>query len=348
MIGRVVSLFCGAGGLDYGFARAGFSILRALDSDRWACLTYSESMRVEAECVDVVQEEFQEADLVIGGPPCQGVSNYRGSIEHRKPFTLFRRFIEVVKECDACGFVMENVRGLATMYQGVYLRRFLRLAESAGYNVAYFALNAKDFGVAQSRTRIFFIGFKKSLDVEYEIPEPTHGPLAGTSYVTIGQALRGMPSPEDEDVCFESFSPVYWSRNRRRGWDDVSWVIPAWCRHVPLHPDSPPLEKRGGIWAPTAPLSRYRRFSWFECAALQGFPRWWSFLGGAETKYRLVGNAVPPPVALAVAKSLKAAKLSEAGAEGSMLIKASWRPRLVGGAGSVKWEIMASSNQPAL
>jgi len=340
----VASLFCGAGGLDLGFSRAGFCTTYAVDSDPLACRTYAAYMGLVPDCRDLAevnrQRERQEFDVVIGGPPCQGVSNYRGR-SRRDPSAAaaFKEFFKFVRRVQPACFVMENVRGLVTMYGGSYLRLCLRSALEAGYNVAYFALNAADFGVAQSRTRLFVVGFQKGLDARLTLPSPTHGPRAGRSYFTIRDALDGLGEPESGDVCREGFSPVFWTRNRRREWWELSWVIPAMCRSVPLHPDSPPLERAGtSLWRPVKPLRHYRRFSWRECAALQGFPRGWEAEGGLRAKYRQVGNAVPPPLAAAVALSVKRA-LSCASAgpgDGCLSVEAARSDRPLGGAGNVK------------
>jgi len=314
--GDVASLFCGAGGLDLGFRRAGFEISYAVDIDALACETYAANLGLEPDCRDIVEVNREsgrlEYDVVIGGPPCQGVSNYRGrSRPDPSAGVAFAEFFKFVKKAQPICFVMENVRGLATMYGGHYLRFCLEAAYLSGYNVVYFTLNAASFGVAQSRTRIFLVGFRRDVDARFSIPSPTHGPNAGSPYRTIRDALRHVEAPDAKDVCREGFGPVYLSRNRRRGWEELSWVIPACCKDVPLHPDSPPLIKvKPYRWELSAPPDKYKRFSWQECAALQGFPSSYVFMGGLRSKYRLIGNAVPPPLAEAVAHSLRRAKVT--------------------------------------
>ena len=340
----VASLFCGAGGLDLGFKRAGFGITYAVDADPLACKTYASNMGITPDCRDIAdvnrQRRLPECDVVIGGPPCQGVSNYRGrSRLDPSAGAAFKEFFKFVGGAHPACFVMENVRGLATMYGGTYLSLCLSMALKAGYNVAYFALNSADFGVAQSRTRIFIVGFQKNLDVRFTVPAPTHGPMASRRYFTIRDALDGLGEPGSGDVCGEGFSPVFWTRNRRREWWELSWVIPAWCRSVPLHPDSPPLEKAGPcLWRPTKPLSYYRRFSWRECAALQGFPRGWEAAGGLKAKYRQVGNAVPPPLAEAVALSVKRALSSSSTGpgDGCLVVGTAFNSKLLGKAGNAR------------
>jgi len=341
--GDVASLFCGAGGLDLGFRHAGFEVSYAVDFDALACKAYAANMGLEPDCRDIAEVNREprrlEYDVVIGGPPCQGVSNYRGR-SRRDPSAraAFAEFFKFVKKAQPICFVMENVRGLATMYGGSYLRFCLRAAYLSGYNVAFFTLNAACFGVAQSRTRMFLVGFRRDVDARFSVPAPTCGPSAGRPYRTIRDALRRVEAPGAKDVCREGFGPVYLSRNRRRGWGELSWVIPARCKEVPLHPDSPPLDRVGPCrWKLSAPPRRYRRFSWQECAALQGFPDGYVFVGGLSTKYRLIGNAVPPPLAEAVAQSLRRAKVTMLRSPGGVLeVDVAVRQWMLGSAGAVR------------
>jgi DNA (cytosine-5)-methyltransferase 1 len=252
----------------------------------------------------------------------------------------FAHFFKFVRKARPLCFVMENVRGLATMYGGRYLSFCLDQALASGYNAVYFTLNAACFGIAQSRTRIFIVGFRHDVDARFAIPSPTHGPRASRPYRTIRDALRRVDEPETNDTCKEGFGPVYLSRNRRRGWGELSWVIPACCKDVPLHPESPPLVRAGPCkWKLSAPPSLYRRFSWQECAALQGFPMGYAFVGGLKTKYRLVGNAVPPPLAKAVALSLRRSKVVELRSpDGVLEVEVGVRPWRVGGVGAVEFK----------
>ena len=124
----VASLFCGAGGLDLGFRRAGFDISYAVDPDPLACRTYAANVGLVPDCRDVAgvnrQRKRQDYDVVVGGPPCQGVSNYRGRSRHDPAAgAAFKEFFKFVRKTQPTCFVMENVRGLVTMYGSWCLRR---------------------------------------------------------------------------------------------------------------------------------------------------------------------------------------------------------------------------------
>jgi DNA (cytosine-5)-methyltransferase 1 len=173
---KIVDIFCGAGGLSMGFARAGFSILLGVDNDERALKTYSynhdcdylnldlsqqNSAKTVANAVNRISEN-EDVDVVIGGPPCQGFS--QANVQTRSadnPLNgLARRFLDVVKEIEPTCVVLENVPQLLTMYEGKFKKSIVNTLEDFGYFVDHEVLSADDFGVPQARKRVFFIGSK--------------------------------------------------------------------------------------------------------------------------------------------------------------------------------------------
>ena len=317
------SLFSGAGGLDYGFKKNGFRIEWAVDFDRVARAVYSKAIGVDpvAERIEKIRK-FPSFDVLLAGPPCQGYSFFGKRDENDPRNTLYREVARVLREVKPLCFVFENVLGMLHLYGGKFFRRAIRSFKRAGYNVIAYKLNAFDFGVAQERKRLIILGFRKDLYVEYSLPKrKSHRRF-------IKDALKGLPEPDRQDVCWSSFNAFYLSRNRRREWSEPSLAIPAWDRHVPLHPSSPPLRMvRYGKWVLTAPESEYRRFSYIECIRLQGLPKKIeNAIIGLECplrrKYRLVGDAVPTPMAEAIAKSILQAKMEQDSRGGLKVIKA--------------------------
>lgn len=115
-----------------------------------------------------------------------------------------------------------------------------------------------------------------------------------------------MPDPKERDICMAPYSPRYMSRNRRRGWDDVSFTIPAMAKQVALHPSSPTMLKISkDLWQ--FGQGKTRRFSWQEAAAIQTFPRSLEFVGDLTSKYKQIGNAVPVKLGEVVGESVKRA-----------------------------------------
>ena len=115
-----------------------------------------------------------------------------------------------------------------------------------------------------------------------------------------------MPEPSPDDICNAPYSSRFMSRNRKRGWDDVSYTIPAMAKQVTLHPSSPDMEKLGtDLWR-FGNDGLTRRFSWQEAAVIQTFPRDLKFEGDLVSKYKQIGNAVPVKLAEYVATLLYA------------------------------------------
>ncbi|MGH9211838.1 MAG: DNA cytosine methyltransferase [Acidimicrobiales bacterium] len=181
--GTFVSAYSGAGGLDIGFALAGFVPVWANDLDAWACETYRRAfkrLRDEFPHLERVTHEPYvgsldealaaspppSATLVIGGPPCQGFS-VAGKMDPDDPRSknVFR-FFDVVEAVQPEGFVMENVRALYDNDRWAQLRSELRSrAHVAGYSAEMFLLKASHYGVPQARERMFFIGLKGATPV---------------------------------------------------------------------------------------------------------------------------------------------------------------------------------------
>ncbi len=160
-----ISLFSGAGGMDVGFERAGFKILAASEIDAFACKTYQanhqDSELFEGNIDQYIETlgAFRDVDVVFGGPPCQGFS-VAGKMDLNDPRSkLVFSFMEVVRAVRPRVFVMENVKALAFLEKFQIVREQLfRSFSHLGYSVSMNVLNAKDYGSAQNRERVFFIG----------------------------------------------------------------------------------------------------------------------------------------------------------------------------------------------
>lgn len=308
---RVLSLFCGCGGMDLGFERAGHKVIWSNDNYKWACETYSKNFSIEPVREDIRKvEHFPDSDIVIGGYPCQGFSLAGNRNVFDKRNYLYLEFARVLEAVQPRFFVAENVKGVGTPFKSapraldIMERRF----RSCGYRVVSELLNAKDYGVPQDRERVFIVGVREDLHKEYAFPKRSHGRRPLKPQVTLRQAIGDLPPPEDgEYYDHTGFSSRYMSRNRIRGWDEVSFTIQANGRHVPLHPSCPLMKRmEQDKWEFTADIGKYRRLSVRECARIQSFPDEFQFEGPLNSKYRQIGNAVPPLLAQAIASELKA------------------------------------------
>lgn len=172
---RVVDLFAGGGGLAEGFRQAEFVVAAGTDIDPDACATFALNFP-EAETIygdirsaavrERVLDAAREAEIVVGGPPCQAFSQVRNHsrlIDDPRN-SLYREFVAVVAAAAPKAFVMENVPGLEQM--GVKEQVVSDLSLDGEYRVSAQAVDAADFGVPQTRRRIVFIGIHRSLGKE--------------------------------------------------------------------------------------------------------------------------------------------------------------------------------------
>lgn len=220
-----VSLFCGAGGMDIGFENAGFQTIWANDFDADACNTHSMWSSADVVCGNIgniAEDHVPDADIFLGGFPCQGfsLSGPRRLDDSRN--TLYRHYVRLVRAKQPLMFVGENVKGLLTMGGGQVIEAIVDSFASCGYRVFYKLVNAKDYGVPQDRERVILAGFRMDLGIgQFEFPAPSG------KRVTMREALQGVPSPEPGEVCMQPYSSRYMSRNRKRGWDDVGNAVPC-------------------------------------------------------------------------------------------------------------------------
>lgn len=322
----IISLFCGAGGLDLGFHKAGFRTVVAIEYDKKICPTF----RVNFPDVKLIEEDIHNISSselpddisgIIGGPPCQswseagslkGIEDARGQ--------LFFEYIRILRDKKPLFFVAENVSGLLAGRHREAVASFLRQFDDAGYDVVYKLLNANDYDVAQDRDRVFYIGFRKDLNIrEFEYPAPCrHKPTlreciwdlkdsvipAKAHNKTNGDACK-VPNHE---YFIGAYSPIFMSRNRVRSWDEPGFTVQASGRQCQLHPQAPKMikiEKNLQKFV-EGKEDLYRRMSVREVARVQGFPDDFRFIyDDVNYGYKMIGNAVPVNLAYHVALQIK-------------------------------------------
>jgi DNA (cytosine-5)-methyltransferase 1 len=304
---RAISLFSGCGGSDLALERAGFKIIWSNDIWDVAC----ETNRTNLQGPNIVEgdirqfSDFPEAELLVCCYPCQGYSQGGRRNPHEPVNFLYREFDRILRIVRPRAFVVENVNGMAYGENRVLLENQLYRYRLAGYSVEWRVLDAMDYGVPQSRRRIFLVGIRSDIGLTYQFPKPQNGPNTRRRYRTQRDAIAGMPAWPEGEFCEEELHWYYLSRNRRRPWSQPSSCIVGHWRHVPLHPSCPPLKRIGTDEWRFARKGKARRLSYKECAALQGFPR--SFIwreGSIRERFQMIGNAVPPPLFEAVLRVL--------------------------------------------
>jgi DNA (cytosine-5)-methyltransferase 1 len=319
---RIISLFAGAGGMDLGFEQAGFEIIWAneYDSTIWETYEKNHSATLNKRNIrDVDSSEIPDCDGIIGGPPCQSWSEagaLRGIEDSRGQ--LFFEFIRILKDKQPKFFVAENVSGMMSKRHTPAVENIVKMFEEAGYSVYIKMLNASDYGIAQDRKRVFYVGIRKDIDKEFIFPEPLD--FKKTLKQAIGDlkdsALPAKEKNKANEKCLVGnheymnggFSTIYMSRNRVRSWGEQSYTIQAGGRHAPLHPQAPKMlkvEKDKHVFIKDKE-KLYRRLSLRECARIQSFPDDFIFYyKSLSDGYKMVGNAVPVGLAKVVAEAIK-------------------------------------------
>jgi DNA (cytosine-5)-methyltransferase 1 len=301
-----VSLFSGCGGSDLGAIRSGVKIIWANDIDPKASSAYHALLPEVPFIQGDIQaiREFPRADILIGCYPCTGFSGGARrrwhSLKKRNLFAkeanyLYRQFVRALRQVQPKYFFIENVRGMVSAEDGWFLRAQIRNFNRLGFDIQYRVLDASDFGLPQSRKRMFIVGVRRGrVMMKYEFPTP----LNLKKKPTMRDAIGGMELWPKGEFLEYPFHGHYLTRNRKRLWDEQSYTIVAHSHHVPLHPEGEPMTfVRKDTWKLNGKFNR--RLSWRECAALQGLiPLAIEESGGTlDDKYRIVGNAVPPILA---------------------------------------------------
>jgi DNA (cytosine-5)-methyltransferase 1 len=302
-----VSLFSGCGGSDLALEQCGFRVRWANDISPLACATYRDNFENSAIKEGDIRDfrRFPNAQLLVGCYPCQGYSQ-GGKRTSNVPINyLYREFDRALRWIYPRAFIVENVSGMTHRENEHLLRNQLRRFRLAGYHVVWKVLDAKDYGVPQTRRRIFLVGIRSDLGLTYIFPEPSHGPDRLKPHVTQRDAIGRLPLWPEGKYCNEPLHWYYLSRNRRHDWDEPAPCIVGHWRNVPLHPVSPSLRKVDRDWWMFSSKSPARRLSYEECARLQGFPASWRWKRGRlRDRFQLIGNAVPPPLFKAVLKAM--------------------------------------------
>ena len=302
-----ISLFAGCGGSDLGLQNAGVETIWANEINEAPAQIYERIVGPKRMHVADIQniKRFPKVDILAGCYPCQGYSQGGRRTSSDSINYLYQEYDRALRQVRPLAFIVENVDGMQFSQNCHLLKNQLTRFRLAGYKLAWKVLDAKDYGLAQDRRRLFIVGIRSSEGIRYNFPNPTHGPCSSQAYRTLKDVIWKYRKAPLGSYDTEPLHWYYLSRNRRRSWDQQSTCVVAHWRHVGLHPDSPPLKKLGTDRWTFQSSGAYRRFSYLECAALQGFPEPEAFdVCAVIQRFRAIGNAVPPPLFEAVASSL--------------------------------------------
>jgi DNA (cytosine-5)-methyltransferase 1 len=305
-----LSLFSGGGGLDLGFERAGYEHVAAYDvldvcgetlrANRPHWKVFSGEADGDATTVD--WKAYRGVDLVHGGPPCQPFSiagKQEGANDARN---MWPAFVAAVLGAKPVAFVAENVPGLLDPKFKTFVEEHIIRPLDRSYHIATFRLSADEFGVPQSRKRVFIVGFRQSARAKrFEIPRPTHsssgGPLApqNTARHSLGLSDIGF------DVVAPTLRSGFTGPRNTTGVVNSKASLQVWNR-LQIWPNG--VQRSRELAAAYPPENGHLRLSVQDCALLQGFPESWIFSGAVYQALGQIGNSVCPPVSYRVALSV--------------------------------------------
>jgi DNA (cytosine-5)-methyltransferase 1 len=347
---RAISLFTGAGGLDYGFEAAGFRTAVALEIDARCCETLRRNRAwpiiardiadvPTAELLATAKLEPGEADVLIGGPPCQpfSKSGFWATGESKRlndpRATTLEGYLRVLAEARPRAFLLENVEGLRFRGKDEGLRliqsRLAVINETHGtrYRASIATVNAADYGVPQLRRRVLVVGSRD--DAAFDFPRPTHIDPADTGWTdnrprhtTAWDALHDMPARIDPAArvngkwaellpTIPEGNNYLWHTERGGGEPLFGWRRRYWSFLLKLAKDQPAWTIQAQPGPATGPFHwDDRRLTMREMARLQTFPDNVEIVGSISDAQRQLGNAVPSLLAEVMARSIATRLLS--------------------------------------
>lgn len=320
---NVLDLFSGAGGMSLGFSQEKeFEIKLSIDFNEKLSETYVKNFpnvkHFNRDILSFSESEIREInnkykfEVIIGGPPCQGFSlaGHIGRSEKKdERNNLFMGYLKFVKIIKPKIFIMENVARLETHNRGKTLKEIISVFRKEGYSIDYKILNAKDYGIAQNRSRIFIVG---TLESGFNFPKED------SKKYTIKDVIGDLPvlkSGEESDI------PNHNAMNHTKQMlQKMSFVKDGGDRFdIPevLRPKSGDIRKyiRYNSKEPSICItgdmrkvfhySQNRALTNRELARIQSFPDGFIFYGSSISVQQQIGNAVPPKLANAIAKKVK-------------------------------------------
>lgn len=324
---NIISLFSGCGGLDLGFEKAGFNVVVANEFDKniWETfkVNHPNTKLIEGDIRNIKEEDLPDnVDGIIGGPPCQSWSeagSLKGIDDDRGK--LFYEYIRILKNKQPKFFLAENVSGMLADRHSKAVNNILQMFKECGYNVSLTLVNAKNYGVAQERKRVFYIGFRSDLNIDFVFPKGSTEEdnkkitlrdiiwdLKDSAVPALEKNQHNPDAINNNEYFTGSYSPIFMSRNRVKNWDEQAFTVQASGRQCQLHPQAPKMVKvdKNDCRFAKGKEHLYRRMTIREIARIQGFPDSFKFIyQNTNDAYKMIGNAVPVNLAYEVACAIK-------------------------------------------
>jgi DNA (cytosine-5)-methyltransferase 1 len=312
--------YCGAGIGACGFIQAGYQIKYAFDFNEYAVKTYNLNHGDHAHVQDVTKldlNELPDVDVITGGFPCQpfSVGGSRLGEHDKDKGNLGYHFFNGIAQKQPKAFIAENVAGLTSQRHLKFFYKLMEQITRAGYNVKWINVDCWDWGVPQSRMRVFIVGIRKDLNKEYFFPDFI--PL--TNRPVLRDAIGDLPDPEraeefgitNHSTYHEGgHSPRDMDRNKQRLWNEPSLTIVSSARHLPIYPE-PVYNFKKLTKEHVKENPPPRRFTVRECLRIQTVPDSYYFPDDDSIKPKSLlekqyerCSGIPPLVAYKLSKQL--------------------------------------------
>lgn len=333
---RLIDLFCGAGGMSLGFCNEGVEPVLAIDNDAAAVRTHKLNFERQAHCGDIEAwlrtADVPEADVVIGGPPCQGFSLLNKNRDGDSRRALWEPYLEIAHRSNARVFVMENV---AELFRSPELAAICAKAAVYGFATKAAIVNAADYGAPQTRKRTIVVGWRHVSQPDFP-PRPSHADPAKMlnlpPWRTVKQAIGDLPKPIGTEIGVGAPIDLHFGRRPTELSVARYKAVPKGGNRFDLQRNAPALtpgcwlrktsggtDLFGRLWwdRPSVTIrteffkpekgrylhpEQHRPITHREAARLMGFPDDFRFSGNKTDIARQIGNAVPPPLAAALAR----------------------------------------------
>lgn len=312
---RAIDLFAGIGGIRLAFERAGFDVIYSNDNDKYACITYADNFGDidNRDIKEIKNNQLPDFDVLLAGFPCQPFSKLGRKLGFSDPRgNLFFEIERILHSKKPEAFFLENVRHLEKHDKGVTFQEISKALEGRlGYKMYSRVLNARDFGLPQSRERIYIVGFRE--DIPFSFPKPRDIKKVGVKSI-----LEKKVNPK-YFLSKKYFDGLKKHKNRHRakghgfGFEilnpkDAAYTLVAgnMGRERNLIRDKLIISK---YTADLTPRNKegIRKLTVREYARLQGFPDSFSFPVSDNQAYKQIGNSVCVPVVHAIAKRIRKA-----------------------------------------
>ena len=303
---KAVSLFSGCGGADLGllggftylgkkYKKNPISIIHASDIDEKAVNTYNANFKHHAVVDDINNLDFQgvDADIVIGGFPCQNFSTVNPTkIPGKKSNQLFWQMGKVVSDIKPKMIIAENVKGFFTLKENYYYNLAKKEFEDSGYNVSSFILNATNYGIPQKRERLVMVGIRDDLPLK-NIEKPPYVIHNEEQWIPLKKVIKSL-IPENEKYYFSKKAIEGVKKAKKNMKRAIAQDMNLPCLTITSHLAKVSINSRDPVLLVNKKKEKYRRFTTREAARIQSFPEDFVFTGSDGDAYRQVGNAVPP------------------------------------------------------